>query len=275
MKGSPTLHRRISLVGSHVVVRRTTREPEAKDGQSRRDTRDHEQDVSYTMALLATDSVACAVEVVQQRPKIPPKLLVAGETACRISRVEILPDPFARLRPVSRCGADIRPKAFVSDDFVGIVDNVTQGPSCLVHLSLCGEAEHCVLRLLVASVALTPTCHRQTAFRLTGDREPIRPVEIGAPMGIIAFIILGLLAGVIATAILPGDDPGGYIVTAIVGVMVALVGGFLAGALFGADPLHEFFDISTWLTAIVGSIILLALYRVVVDRGGGHEALRT
>ena len=106
-------------------------------------------------------------------------------------------------------------------------------------------------------------------------------------MGIIAFIILGLLAGLIAKAtstehdrgpheaIMPGDDPGGYIVTAIIGVAGALLGGFLAGALFGADPLDEFFDISSWLTAIVGSIILLALYRVIANRGGRQGALGT
>lgn len=94
-------------------------------------------------------------------------------------------------------------------------------------------------------------------------------------MGIIAFIILGLLAGLIAKAIMPGNDPGGYIVTTIIGVAGALLGGFLAAALFGADPLDEFFDISTWLTAIVGSIILLVIYRVVADRSGGRGALRT
>jgi uncharacterized membrane protein YeaQ/YmgE (transglycosylase-associated protein family) len=85
-------------------------------------------------------------------------------------------------------------------------------------------------------------------------------------MGIIAFIILGLLAGVIAKAILPGDDPGGIIVTALIGVAGALIGGFLAAALFGAHPLDEFFDISTWLTAIIGSIVLLLIYRMVVGR---------
>jgi uncharacterized membrane protein YeaQ/YmgE (transglycosylase-associated protein family) len=85
-------------------------------------------------------------------------------------------------------------------------------------------------------------------------------------VGIIAFIILGLLAGVIAKAILPGDDPGGIFVTTIIGIVGALLGGFLAGAIFDADPLDEFFDISTWLTAIVGSIILLAIYRLVVRR---------
>jgi uncharacterized membrane protein YeaQ/YmgE (transglycosylase-associated protein family) len=88
-------------------------------------------------------------------------------------------------------------------------------------------------------------------------------------MGIIAFIILGLLAGIIAKAILPGDDPGGVIVTAGIGVVGALLGGFIAGAIFDADPLDEFFDISTWLTAIVGSIILLAIYRAVTGRRSG------
>ena len=55
-------------------------------------------------------------------------------------------------------------------------------------------------------------------------------------MGIIAFIILGLLAGIIAKAILPGEDPGGFIVTIIIGVAGALLGGFLAGVIFDADP---------------------------------------
>jgi uncharacterized membrane protein YeaQ/YmgE (transglycosylase-associated protein family) len=93
-------------------------------------------------------------------------------------------------------------------------------------------------------------------------------------MGIIAFIILGLLAGLIAKAIMPGNDPGGFIVTTIIGIAGALLGGFLAAALFDADPLDEFFDISTWLTAIIGSIILLVVYRVVLDRNDGR-ALRT
>ncbi len=87
-------------------------------------------------------------------------------------------------------------------------------------------------------------------------------------MGIIAFIILGLIAGAIAKAILPGDDPGGFIVTAIIGIIGALLGGFLAAALFDADPLDEFWDISSWLTAIIGSIVLLLIYRAVMGRRG-------
>jgi uncharacterized membrane protein YeaQ/YmgE (transglycosylase-associated protein family) len=88
-------------------------------------------------------------------------------------------------------------------------------------------------------------------------------------MGIIAFIILGLIAGAIAKALLPGDDPGGFIITMIIGVAGALIGGFLAGVLFNADPLDEFFDISTWITAIVGAIVLLLIYRMVAGRRRG------
>ena len=90
-------------------------------------------------------------------------------------------------------------------------------------------------------------------------------------MGIIAFLVLGLLAGAIAKAIMPGEDPGGIIVTTIIGVVGALGGGFLAAAVFGAHPLDDFFDISTWVTAIFGSIILLAIYRVVTGNRG-HTA---
>ena len=90
-------------------------------------------------------------------------------------------------------------------------------------------------------------------------------------MGFIGWIVLGLLAGIIAKALLPGSDPGGLIITTIIGIVGALLGGFLAAALFDAHPLDEFFDISTWITAIVGSIILLAIYRAVMNRGGHHR----
>ncbi len=88
-------------------------------------------------------------------------------------------------------------------------------------------------------------------------------------MGIIAFIILGALAGFIAKRLLPGPDPGGFIVTTIIGIVGALVGGFLAAALFDAHPLDDFFDISTWLTAIAGSVLLLLVYRAL--SGGKHR----
>ena len=85
-------------------------------------------------------------------------------------------------------------------------------------------------------------------------------------MGILGWIVLGLLAGAIAKAILPGDDPGGIIVTMIIGIVGAILGGFLANWLFNVDALDNFFDWSTWLTAIVGAIILLLLYRLFAGR---------
>jgi uncharacterized membrane protein YeaQ/YmgE (transglycosylase-associated protein family) len=85
-------------------------------------------------------------------------------------------------------------------------------------------------------------------------------------MGILGWIILGLLAGAIAKAVMPGRDPGGIIVTMLIGIVGALLGGFLASLLFGVDPNDEFFDLSTWLSAIVGSLILLFIYRAVVSR---------
>ena len=82
-------------------------------------------------------------------------------------------------------------------------------------------------------------------------------------MGILAWIILGLLAGAVAKAILPGDDPGGIIVTMIIGIVGALLGGFLAQVFFNVDTVDEFWDLSTWLTAIIGAIVLLLIYRAV------------
>jgi uncharacterized membrane protein YeaQ/YmgE (transglycosylase-associated protein family) len=95
------------------------------------------------------------------------------------------------------------------------------------------------------------------------DEDGLPTIRGETTIGIIAFIILGLLAGYIARALVPGANPGGIIITCLVGVAGALVGGFLAGAIFDADPLDEFFDISTWLTAIVGSVILLWIYRAI------------
>ena len=90
-------------------------------------------------------------------------------------------------------------------------------------------------------------------------------------MGIIGWIVLGLIAGAIAKAILPGDDPGGIIVTMIIGIVGAILGGFLAQVLFNRNTVDEFFDVSTWLTAIIGAIILLVIYRLAVGRGRGRR----
>ncbi|NUP60328.1 MAG: GlsB/YeaQ/YmgE family stress response membrane protein [Pseudarthrobacter sp.] len=84
-------------------------------------------------------------------------------------------------------------------------------------------------------------------------------------MGFIAFLILGLIAGAIAKAILPGRQGGGWFVTLILGVVGALLGGWLGGMIFGSG-LQEFFSIQTWLLAIVGSLIVLAIYGMVTKR---------
>jgi uncharacterized membrane protein YeaQ/YmgE (transglycosylase-associated protein family) len=86
-------------------------------------------------------------------------------------------------------------------------------------------------------------------------------------MGIIGWILLGLVAGAIAKVLLPGDDPGGFIITTIIGIVGALIGGFIAKAIGFGDPIDEFFDFSTWIAAIIGSIVLLLIYRVVAGRG--------
>ncbi|MER6186404.1 GlsB/YeaQ/YmgE family stress response membrane protein [Streptomyces sp. NPDC001652] len=82
-------------------------------------------------------------------------------------------------------------------------------------------------------------------------------------MGILAWIIIGLLAGAIAKALMPGKDPGGIIITMLIGIAGGLLGGWLGKVAFGVDSIDGFFDLSTWIAAIAGSVILLALYRLV------------
>jgi uncharacterized membrane protein YeaQ/YmgE (transglycosylase-associated protein family) len=81
-------------------------------------------------------------------------------------------------------------------------------------------------------------------------------------MGIIAWIILGLAAGAIAKAILPGTQGGGWVITLVLGVVGALLGGFLGSALLGTG-LGGFFDLTTWLLAIGGAIVVLLIYGLV------------
>jgi uncharacterized membrane protein YeaQ/YmgE (transglycosylase-associated protein family) len=81
-------------------------------------------------------------------------------------------------------------------------------------------------------------------------------------MGIIGWIVLGLVAGAIAKAILPGKQGGGWLITLILGVVGALLGGFIGSAIFGVG-LETFWDIQTWIVAIVGAIIVLLIYGLV------------
>jgi uncharacterized membrane protein YeaQ/YmgE (transglycosylase-associated protein family) len=83
-------------------------------------------------------------------------------------------------------------------------------------------------------------------------------------MGIIAWIVLGLIAGVLAKLIMPGRDPGGIIVTILIGIAGALIGGFVF-SWFGGGGVTGL-NLGSIFVAVVGSLILLALYRVVAGR---------
>ena len=85
-------------------------------------------------------------------------------------------------------------------------------------------------------------------------------------MGIVGWIVLGLLAGLVAKALMPGAESVGLIVTTLLGIAGALLGGFLATALGFGDPIDEFFDLSTWLAAIIGAVIILAVWNAIRGR---------
>ena len=84
-------------------------------------------------------------------------------------------------------------------------------------------------------------------------------------MGFLAFLILGLIAGAIAKAILPGRQGGGLLMTLVLGVVGALLGGWIGSALFGVG-INEFFSLSTWLLAIGGAIVVLLVYGLITRR---------
>ncbi|HET6500170.1 MAG TPA: GlsB/YeaQ/YmgE family stress response membrane protein [Amycolatopsis sp.] len=84
-------------------------------------------------------------------------------------------------------------------------------------------------------------------------------------MGVISWIVLGLIAGVIAKILMPGKDPGGCVITSLLGIAGAFVGGWIGRTLFHVQ-LGRFFDLRTWGLAILGSLIILAVYHLL--RGG-------
>ncbi|MDF3292618.1 GlsB/YeaQ/YmgE family stress response membrane protein [Streptomyces silvisoli] len=85
-------------------------------------------------------------------------------------------------------------------------------------------------------------------------------------MGIVAWVVLGLLAGIIAKALMPGRDPGGCVVTMVIGIVGGLLGGWLGKVIFHVHSIKGFFHLSTWIAAIVGSVIVLIIYRLTLGR---------
>ena len=90
-------------------------------------------------------------------------------------------------------------------------------------------------------------------------------------MGIIAWIILGLGAGLLANMLIPGRRSQGLILTCAIGVVGALAGGWVATRVFHVHTLNGFFNLSTWLTAIAGAAVLLLIFHLVSSRSGGNR----
>ena len=93
-------------------------------------------------------------------------------------------------------------------------------------------------------------------------------------MGIIAWIVLGLGAGLLANMVIPGRRSQGLIVTCVIGIAGALGGGWAATRLFHVHTLNGFFNLSTWLTAIAGAAVLLLVFHLVSARSSGTSRSR-
>lgn len=85
-------------------------------------------------------------------------------------------------------------------------------------------------------------------------------------MGFLGFLLLGLIAGAIAKALIPGEQPGGWLSTLILGVIGAMVGGWLGGLIFDVDVMDKFWSLSSWVMAIVGSVVVLLIWGALTGR---------
>jgi uncharacterized membrane protein YeaQ/YmgE (transglycosylase-associated protein family) len=90
-------------------------------------------------------------------------------------------------------------------------------------------------------------------------------------VGIIAWIVLGIIVGLIAENLVNGYKSHGVIVTCVIGVVGALLGGWLATKLFHVHSLQGFFNISTWITALIGAVVLLGAIQLVEGGRGGRS----
>jgi uncharacterized membrane protein YeaQ/YmgE (transglycosylase-associated protein family) len=91
-------------------------------------------------------------------------------------------------------------------------------------------------------------------------------------MSIVAWIVLGLIAGVVAKSLLGGRAKHGVIVTILIGIAGALFGGWAASKFFHIKATGEFLDLSTWIIAILGSVVLLLIYHAIT---GGSRSRRS
>ncbi|HKH12260.1 MAG TPA: GlsB/YeaQ/YmgE family stress response membrane protein [Rubrobacter sp.] len=80
-----------------------------------------------------------------------------------------------------------------------------------------------------------------------------------------ALVVVGLIAGVLAKWVMPGPDPGGIIITILIGIAGAFVGGFIVQRVFGGPPMTSI-GIGSILVATLGAVLLLAVYRLITRR---------
>lgn len=90
-------------------------------------------------------------------------------------------------------------------------------------------------------------------------------------MGILSWLVFGLIAGLLAKFLMPGKDPGGFIVTIIIGIVGAVVGGFIGRALGVLDHTTDFWSFADWIFAILGGLIVLFVWKKVA----GNKADKT
>jgi uncharacterized membrane protein YeaQ/YmgE (transglycosylase-associated protein family) len=93
-------------------------------------------------------------------------------------------------------------------------------------------------------------------------------------MGIIAWIVLGIIVGMIAEHLISGRESHGIVITCLIGVVGALLGGWIASKVFHIASLQGFFNISTWITALVGAVVLLGAVHLVEGQRGGRSIRR-
>jgi len=125
----------------------------------------------------------------------------------------------------------------------------------------------------VSSSLLPTACHPDSTnyqlmrnSRTSLTKEPV--------MGIIAWIVLGLGAGLLANMLIPGRRQQGLILTCLIGIAGALLGGWAATKIFHIHSLQGFFNASTWLTAIAGAAILLLAYHLVTGQSSRRRPAR-
>jgi uncharacterized membrane protein YeaQ/YmgE (transglycosylase-associated protein family) len=83
-------------------------------------------------------------------------------------------------------------------------------------------------------------------------------------LGVLSWIVFGLIAGIIAKLLMPGRDPGGCIITMLLGVAGAFVGGFLYRLVIGTEVLYFGFDLTSFAIAVLGAVVVLVVYRLIL-----------